>query len=41
LPENFAAIAPSAKLGTPFDLPFHRGDGVVHIGWAILPPQSR
>jgi hypothetical protein len=41
LPENFAAIAPGAKLGTPFDLPFHRGDGVVHIGWAILPPQSR
>jgi hypothetical protein len=41
LPENFAAIAPGAKLGTPFDLPFHRGDGVVHVGWAILPPQSR
>jgi 4-amino-4-deoxy-L-arabinose transferase-like glycosyltransferase len=40
LPGNFAAIAPGAKIGTPFDLPFHRGDRTVHVGWAILPPQS-
>ena len=27
LPENFAAVAPGAEIGAPFDLPFHRGDG--------------
>ena len=41
LPPNLAAIAPGAEIGQPFDLPFHRGEGVVHVGWAILPPQSR
>ncbi len=41
LPPNLAAIAPGAEIGQPFDLPFYRGDGVVHVGWAILPPQSR
>ncbi len=41
LPQNFAAVAPSARIGAPFDLPFHRGEGVVHVGWAILPPQPR
>jgi hypothetical protein len=40
LPANFAAIAAGAELGTPFDLPFRRGDGVVHVGWAILRPQA-
>ena len=41
LPANFAAIAPGAEVGTPFDLPFHRGDGTVRVGWAILRPQSK
>jgi Dolichyl-phosphate-mannose-protein mannosyltransferase len=41
LPPAFAAIATGAKIGEPFDLPFHRGDGTVRVGWAILLPQSR
>ncbi len=41
LPSNLAAIAPGAEIGQPFDLPFHRGEGMVHVGWAILPPRSR
>jgi 4-amino-4-deoxy-L-arabinose transferase-like glycosyltransferase len=41
LPENFAAIAPGAEVGTPFDLPAHRGDGIVHVGFAILRPRSQ
>jgi hypothetical protein len=39
LPAAFAAIAPSAELGAPFDLPMRRGDGTVHVGWAILKPR--
>ena len=39
LPVPFAAIAPNAEVGAPFDLPMHRGDGAVHVGWAILKPQ--
>jgi hypothetical protein len=38
MPGNLAAAAPGAQIGTPFDLPYHRGDGAVHVGWAILPP---
>jgi 4-amino-4-deoxy-L-arabinose transferase-like glycosyltransferase len=41
LPKDFAAIAPSAQVGPPFDLPFRMGHGVVHVGWAILRSQSR
>jgi len=41
LPADFAAIAPSAEIGTPFELPLHRGDGTVHVDWAILRPQSK
>jgi hypothetical protein len=41
LPENLAAIAPGAAIGAPFDLPFHRGGGFAHVGWAILRPQAR
>jgi hypothetical protein len=41
LPPNLAAIAPGASLGTPFDLPFHRGGNVAHVGWAIIPPQPQ
>jgi hypothetical protein len=40
LSENFAAVAPGAEIGAPFDLSFHRGDGVVHTGWAFLRPQA-
>jgi hypothetical protein len=40
LPPNLAAAAPGAQIGAPFNLPYHRGDGVVHVGWAILPPQA-
>jgi len=40
LPKNFAAMAPGAEIGTPFDLPFQRGEGTVHVGWAILRPQA-
>jgi 4-amino-4-deoxy-L-arabinose transferase-like glycosyltransferase len=39
VPAAFAAIAPSAEIGTPFDLPMRRNDGVVHVGWAILRPR--
>jgi hypothetical protein len=42
LPPAFAAIAPSAQVGTPFTLPARRfGIGVEHIGWAVLMPQPR
>jgi 4-amino-4-deoxy-L-arabinose transferase-like glycosyltransferase len=40
LPENFARVAPGAEVGAPFELPYHRGDGTVHVGWGILRPQS-
>jgi 4-amino-4-deoxy-L-arabinose transferase-like glycosyltransferase len=39
VPAAFVAIAPSAEIGTPFDLPMRRNDGVVHVGWAILKPR--
>jgi len=39
LPSQFAAVAPGAELGTPFDLPMRRGAGTVHVGWAVLKPQ--
>lgn len=38
LPEAFAAAAPGVKPGAPFDLHYHRGEGTVHVGWAVLPP---
>ena len=40
LPENLAAVAPGAEVGTPFELRYHHGDGVVRVGWAILRPQT-
>ena len=40
LPPAFAAIAPGAELGEPFDLPAHRDNGTVHVGWAILRPAA-
>ena len=40
IPANLAAAAPGAQIGVPFDLPYHRGEGVVHVGWAILPAQT-
>jgi 4-amino-4-deoxy-L-arabinose transferase-like glycosyltransferase len=39
LPAAFAEVARNAELGAPFDLPFRRGDSVLHVGWAILRPQ--
>jgi hypothetical protein len=39
VPAAFAAIAPGAEPGAPFDLPMRRGDGTVHAGWAILKPR--
>jgi 4-amino-4-deoxy-L-arabinose transferase-like glycosyltransferase len=39
LPPPFAAIAPNAEVGAPFDLPMRRGDGSVHVGWAVLKPR--
>jgi hypothetical protein len=39
LPASFAAVAPDAEVGAPFDLPMRRGDGAVHVGWAIVKPQ--
>jgi 4-amino-4-deoxy-L-arabinose transferase-like glycosyltransferase len=41
LPPAFAAIAPNAEVGAPFDLPPRRGYGTVHVGWAVLKPQGR
>jgi len=38
LPEEFAAVAPGAEPGVPFDLPFRRGGNVLHVGWAVLKP---
>ena len=41
LPAPFAALAPGAKVGTPFTLPARRfGKTLEHVGWAILMPQS-
>jgi Dolichyl-phosphate-mannose-protein mannosyltransferase len=40
LPPAFAALAPEVKPGAPFELPCHRGEGQVHVGWAILPPRA-
>jgi hypothetical protein len=39
IPAAFAAVAPGAELGAPFDLPMRRGDGKIHVGWAILNPR--
>jgi 4-amino-4-deoxy-L-arabinose transferase-like glycosyltransferase len=39
VPPAFAAVAPGVELRAPFDLPMRRGDGTVHVGWAILKPR--
>ena len=39
LPAQFLAVAGSAEIGAPFDLPMRRGYGALHVGWAILKPQ--
>jgi 4-amino-4-deoxy-L-arabinose transferase-like glycosyltransferase len=39
VPPAFAAIVPDTQLGAPFDLPMRRGDGTVHVGWAIMKPR--
>jgi 4-amino-4-deoxy-L-arabinose transferase-like glycosyltransferase len=40
IPPELARAAPGAQIGAPFELPFHRGDGTVRVGWAVLPPRS-
>jgi 4-amino-4-deoxy-L-arabinose transferase-like glycosyltransferase len=40
LPVRFAAIAANAEVETPFSLPMRRGDGAVHVGWALLKPSE-
>jgi 4-amino-4-deoxy-L-arabinose transferase-like glycosyltransferase len=40
LPRSLAAAAPDAEVGALFDLPYHRGGGAVHVGFAILRPQA-
>jgi hypothetical protein len=40
MPEAFAAVAPGVKPGAPFELPYHRGEGTVRVGWAVLPPHA-
>jgi hypothetical protein len=41
LPESFAAVADGAEVGAPFALPFRRGEMMLRVGWAVLPPQAR
>ena len=41
LPADFAAVAPGAEIGAPFQLPLRRGGGMVAVGWAILRPQGK
>jgi len=41
LPAQFAAIAPDAEVGVPFDLPMRIGGGEVRFGWAILKPKAQ
>jgi hypothetical protein len=38
MPPPFRGIAADALVQPPFTLPFLRGDMVLHVGWAILPP---
>lgn len=40
VPAQLAAVAPGAEVGAPFDLPMRRGSGAVHVGWAIVKPQT-
>jgi 4-amino-4-deoxy-L-arabinose transferase-like glycosyltransferase len=39
LPAEFAAVAGTADVGAPFELPMRRGAGALHVGWAILKPR--
>ncbi|MGC1359431.1 MAG: glycosyltransferase family 39 protein [Xanthobacteraceae bacterium] len=40
MPEAFATVAPGVTPSEPFELQYHRGEGTVHVGWAILPPHA-
>jgi 4-amino-4-deoxy-L-arabinose transferase-like glycosyltransferase len=40
LPQAFATVAPGVMPGAPFELPYHRGQGTLHVGWGILPPRG-
>lgn len=39
LPVEFRTIAADAAVQQPFQLPFRRGEQVLHVGWAILLPK--
>ena len=39
MPASFAAVAGTAQVGAPFELPMRRGPGTLHVGWALLKPQ--
>ena len=38
MPSRFRGVAADALVQPPFTLSFRRGDMVLHVGWAILPP---
>ena len=38
VPAEYQAVAPDARVGTPFTLPARNGIGEIEVGWAILPP---
>jgi hypothetical protein len=39
LPAIFRAVAENADMQAPFTLPYHRGEGAVEVGWAVLRPR--
>jgi hypothetical protein len=40
LPAPYSGIAAAAEVQPPFSLPFRRGGSMLHVGWAVLKPQS-
>jgi 4-amino-4-deoxy-L-arabinose transferase-like glycosyltransferase len=40
IPAQYSAIAAAADVQPPFSLPFRRGGSMLHVGWAVLKPQS-
>lgn len=38
LPVGFRGVASDAEIQPPFSLPYRRGTGEVHVGWAVLRP---
>jgi hypothetical protein len=39
LPAMFRTIGADAEIQQPFALPYRRGSGEVHVGWALLRPR--